>query len=88
MAVQLDCKYPGEGRAMSTRVPDELTMSDSEAIAAIRLAMVGAANDRAAVAVIRTILADVSPSDPGDTESVHRFLEAVKRSRCELAVKS
>lgn len=71
---------------MSTRVTDELMMTDTEAIAAIRLAVTGAATDRAAVLVIRAILADTPASDPLDTQSVHRFLEAVQRSRCELAV--
>lgn len=62
----------------------ELTMTDSQAVAAIRLALEAAADDRAAVVVIKSILHDVADSDPADTESVHRLVDAIKRSGAEL----
>jgi hypothetical protein len=53
-----------------------------EALDAIRLAIEAAADDdRAAVIVIRTILADGPPPQPNDTGSVSRLLRAVKRTR-------
>jgi hypothetical protein len=51
-----------------------------EALDAIRLALEAAADDRAAVVVIRTILADGPPPRPKDTGAVKRLLRAVKRT--------
>lgn len=52
-----------------------------EALDAIRLAIEGAANDRAAVMVIRMILTGAPPPNPQDTMSVRRLLRAIKRTR-------
>lgn len=64
-----------------------LTMTAAEAIAAIRLALAGAADDRTAVRVIRVLLEDAPESDPLETESVHRLIEAIHRSGCAITVK-
>jgi hypothetical protein len=52
-----------------------------EVLDAIRLALEGAANDKTAVAVIRTIMADAPAPNRRDTRSVGRLLRAVKRTR-------
>ena len=48
---------------------------------AIRLAVEGAGDDHAAVAVIRALLADSTPAQRDGTASVRRLLRAIKRTR-------
>lgn len=52
-----------------------------ETLDAIRLAIEAASDERAAVMVIRTLLADSVPVRGDDTRSVRRLLRAVKRTR-------
>jgi hypothetical protein len=63
---------------MTRRSSEEIAR---ETLDAIRLAIEASADDRAAVMVIRTLLADSTPARPDDTGSVRRLLRAVKRTR-------
>lgn len=60
----------------------------TEVLDAIRLTIEAAGSDRAAVMVIRTILADGPAPNPKGDASVHRLLRAIKRTRnARLALK-
>lgn len=52
-----------------------------EVLDALRLAVIGAADDKSAMAVIRTLIADGPAAKRGDTNSVRRLLRAIKRTR-------
>lgn len=52
-----------------------------ETVDAIRLCLEAAADDRAAVMVIRTLVADSTPMRPNDNGSVRRLLRAIRRTR-------
>jgi hypothetical protein len=62
-----------------SRRPSELIAR--ETLDAIRLALEASADDRSAVLVIRTLLADSTPPLPHETGSVARLLRAVKRTK-------